>query len=96
MQKWEIKNHWVPVDIQTETASNTDATKSVYIVPGWKENFKKGWAEAETLANEGWELVAVAPETAARLIAGAKNDQTTATAYSYTAGYMLAFRRPKV
>lgn len=95
MQRWEIKNHWVPVDIQTETASSTDVTKSVYILPGWKQNFKKAWAEAEILANDGWELVSVAPETAARLIAGGKNDVTTATAYSYTSGYMLVFRRSK-
>ena len=66
--------------------------------PTWDDRFKEAWAEAELLANDGWELVSVAPETCARVTMGDGSEEglgAVAVGWSYTAGYMLAFRRPK-
>ena len=68
MQRWEIKRHWVPLDI-VETRKGGDVREGSFldVTPSWKDDFKKAWAEAEEFANDGWELVSVAPETAAQM-----------------------------
>lgn len=95
MQRWEIKHHWVPVDLKESELSSTEHAVNIGFEPTWKDDFKKAWAEAEVLANDGWELVSVAPETAGRLTVGEKNDVPVAGGISYTVGYILVFRRPK-
>jgi hypothetical protein len=95
MQRWEIKSHWVPVDLKRSELSKTEHTVNIGFEPTWKDDFKNAWAEAESLANDGWELVSVAPETAGRLTAGEQSGVPTVGGVSYTAGYLLAFRRPK-
>lgn len=60
MQRWDIKYHWVPVDLEANTKIEGDYTIMSW-TPWWKDGFKKAFAEAELLANDGWELVSVAP-----------------------------------
>jgi hypothetical protein len=96
VQRWEIKSHWVPVDLaRTVVPTESEHFHTVDLDPQWKDKFKKAWAEAEVLANDGWELVSVAPETCARVTAGDRSGMAVGVACSYTAGYLLAFRRPK-
>jgi len=97
MQRWEIMRHWVPVDLKvSHSAALAGATYDYN--PSWGEGFKKAWAEAELLAHEGWELVSVAPETAARLLVSESESDSpgSGVSFSYTLGHMLLFRRPKV
>jgi len=95
--RWEIKNQWVPVDIKRSVVSTSERTQTIECEPTWKEGFKKAWAEAEALADDGWELVGVAPETCGRITIGQEQEGSGAVAagLSYTAGYMLLFQRPK-
>jgi len=96
MQRWEIKSHWVPVDIhRTTVPTPSENFGTIDVEPRWKDSFQKAWKEAEHLADEGWELVSVAAETCARVTAGERDGMAVGVGSSYTAGYMLAFRRPK-
>ena len=94
MQRWAIKSHWLPVDIKKrDTSQGNPGTGSWMVQPSWGDSFTKAWTEAESLADEGWELVAVAPETSAQIVV--HEEARSTTAFSFTAGYMLTFRRPK-
>jgi len=95
MQRWEIKHHWIPVDLKKGELSTTEHAVNIGFEPTWKTGFDKAWAEAESLANDGWEPISVASETSGRMTVGEKNGSSFAGGVSYTAGYMLLFRRAK-
>jgi hypothetical protein len=95
MQRWEIKSHWVPVGLRKTQPFTTARVTTIDFDPTWDDTFEKAWAEAELLANDGWQLISVAPETCARMTIGENSGATLAGGMSYTAGYMLVFQRPK-
>jgi hypothetical protein len=95
MQRWEIKHQWIPVDLKKSELSTTEHAVNIGFEPTWKDAFNKAWAEAESLGNDGWELVSAVSETAARMTVGEKSGSSFVGGVSYTAGYMLLFRRPR-
>ena len=106
MQRWEIKNHWIPIDVQTDSNTQGDY-KALRFFPQWQECFKKAWAEAEKFAGDGWELVSLAPTDNGyvcywvpepnknNIIDPGRLGQSFGYGCSYTAGYLLVFKRPK-
>ena len=106
MQRWEIKKHWVPVDVKTDTTSQGDYTALTFL-PKWEKDFNRAWAEAEVLANEGWELISLAPLNKGYVcswvpqpnentfVDPARLGQSFGYGCSFTAGYMLVFKRQR-
>lgn len=60
MQRWELKYHWLPGDVDSETKTIEDYNAFTF-TPTLQQGFRKGWAEAEVFANDGWELVSISP-----------------------------------
>ena len=97
MQKWEIKRHWVPVDIDGDIVKRDNATNIEFFTPTWQDNFKTAWAEAESLSSDGWELVSVTSETKGFLETWTPraSNKCYGAGGSFTTVYMLVFKRPK-
>lgn len=98
MQQWEIKNHWVPIDVELHRNDSSGEYLDITLMPLRKEHFQKAWAEAELLANDGWELVSVAPSQSGFM--NVSSHLPWSSSYgscggSYTSGHLLVFKRPK-
>ena len=95
MQRWEIKRLFVPTDVTTRGYSENRLNGRVF-EPGWGDEFKKSWAEAEKLASEGWEMVGIAQEIRGNEEWWVPFPPSVAygTGCSWTSGYILIFKRP--
>ncbi len=94
MPKWEIKKIYIQKEMATKGYSTDSATAGRFIYGSAGDLYDKGWAEAEALASDGWELVGITPD-----IMGNEEWWTgysTAAGYgcSWTAGLFLVFKRP--
>lgn len=91
-QRWELKRLWLPVETMARASDKTN----YYFQPGWEDKTYQVWAQAEQLAEDGWELVGMVPETMGHeYIAGGAMTINIGAGTSYTQGYYLVFKRPK-
>jgi hypothetical protein len=108
MQQWEIKSHWVLIDVEL-LRDEQGEHRYITFMSLRKEHFQRAWAEAELLANDGWELVSVAPsqsgfggsylpvpnDNSPPELDHGRLGQSYGYGGSYTSGHLLVFKRPK-
>jgi hypothetical protein len=88
---WEIKKLWIPAPVE-----NVSKEKNIHWwISAWGDEAKKGWARAEELSSEGWELVSMVAETAGHEYWWDGFQKSFGCGSSSTNGYFLIFKRPK-
>jgi hypothetical protein len=87
MQSWDIKTHYIPAE--AETQGNVFRGQEIHTGHFWEmEAGKVAYAQARSLAEDGWELVSVVPETMGTYFG-------TAGIGGIVNGYILFFKRPE-
>lgn len=90
MQRWEIRRQFVSF---TEEVSADKSKDHVWRYSGWGDEATQGWAKAEALAAEGWDLVAVVPIIKGHEWSWKVGVAAAGTGCSYTEGMYLVFKR---
>ena len=94
-QRWELKQHWVSLALELK---KEPLAEGVNMLSAWSkhdETSEAAWKEAEELADQGWELVAVLPRLQAYVsIADRELASIDSTTYSCERGYLMFFKRP--
>ncbi len=94
MPKWEIKKVYIQKEMVMKDYA-VDAFKSGrYIYGAAGDIYDKGWAEAEALAADGWELVGITPDMMGHEEWEVGIYQGAGYGCSWTAGLFLVFKRP--
>lgn len=91
MQRWELKRLWLPLDVEWRTDKSKQHT---YYSPVWRDEARKVWAQAESIAAEGWELVSATPAMGAHEQLFEVGIKAAGAGSSYTVGYWFIFKRP--
>lgn len=87
MQSWDLKTLYIPA--VAETHGNVFRGQEIRTGHFWEmEAGKVAYAQARSLAGDGWELVSVVPETMGTYFG-------TAGIGGIVNGYILFFKRPK-
>ena len=92
MQRWELKRIWI---LQAAELHPDGSTQHPYYQSVWNDEAPGAWAQAESLADEGWELVACTSETRLHVFAAEAGFEALGIGSSYIVGHLLVFKRLK-